>query len=267
MRYVFLLLLTFGVLPVQSQHPRYAGQDSQQELSAADSARAARFRLAQSFSNAAQLERAIAILEDLYGAYPTDEHYFNALKDAYEAVKRYTDAIVLAEAAIARSGAQAKPGLVAERARLRYLSGDESGALTDWNGILFAPEAEVHHYRLVYESMMQVRLFDRAIVALEHGRTKLQHPKLFQIELAYLHSLLGDHDKAMEEYLGLLHANAQQLNYVRSQLGYSLQQEGAMEASLPIIESRVVQDADNRSFRELYAWMLVGKRRFFARIG
>ncbi len=257
MRCLLFLAFALSALPAQAQRPRVPDRVIQEELSAPDSAHAARFRLAQSFVGAAQIERAIAILEDLYADRPSDNSYYNALKEAYEAVKRYDDAIFLIDGALARDVPGAEHQLVVEKARILYLNGDERGALATWDGVLDSAGDQERLYRLVYESMMQVRLIDRAILALERGRAGTERPELFQTELAYLHSLVGAHDKAMDEYLALLSVNARQINYVRGRLSQALQQEGAMEASLPIIDARVRHNPDIRSFRELFAWMLM----------
>ena len=257
MRYLLILVLIAPILPAAAQRPRAPTREVQKELSPSDSAYAARFRLARSFLGAAQIERAIAILEDLHVERPGDASYYNELKGAYESVKRYDDAIRMVDRWLARNVPGAEPQLLAEKARLRYLSGDEQDARAVWDRVLGRADADERIFRLVYESMMQVRLIDRAILALQRGRAALQRPELFQTELAYLHGLVGDHDLAMEEYLALLQASAQQINYVRARLSQTLQQDGAMKAALPIIRARVAQRPDYRSFRELYAWMLV----------
>ena len=256
MRCLLLLTTILMALPAAAQRPRSVLPLTREALSPADSARATRFALAQSFLNAAQIERAIVILEDLIAEKPNDHAYYEALKEAYESVKQYENAIGLVNERLDLNRPGTAPLLMVERARLRYLNGDEAGALDSWDAVLVSAGDQERLYRLVYESMMQVRLIDRAIIVLERGRASTKRPELFQTELAYLHGLVGAHDLAMAEYLALLKANARQINYVRSRLSQALQQEGAMESSLPIVRTHVAQQPSNRSFRELYAWML-----------
>ena len=257
MRYLALLCLLTLTAAAAAQRPSRVTSEIRQEISSEDSLFMARLNLARSLTGGGQIDRGIAVLEDLHRERPADVVVFETLLGAYESVKRYEEALTMIGAAIARRPRGADPDLRAEMARLYYLSGQEQGALGAWHSILDATEDLERHHRLVYESMMRVRLIDKAITVLERGRARTGRPELFQTELAYLHGLVGAHDKAMEEYLDLLQANERQLNYVRGRLSQSLQQQDALETSLPIVADRVQQYPGHRSYRELYAWMLV----------
>ena len=257
MRCFLLLTVLFLSSSTYAQRSRVPLRPVQDDISAADSARIARYNLAQSFLNAAQFDRAIALLEDLYVDHPGNHQYFRTLKEAYEAVKRYEDAITLTDAALQRFVPTGQHELMADKARLLFLNGDEPEALATWDAVLDDAPRHERLYRLVYESMLQVRLIDRAIVVLQRGRTALERHELFQTELAYLYSLAGSHEKALNEYLALLVSNPRQISYVRGRLSQSLQQAGAMETSLPLLRDHVENAPFRRSFRELYAWMLV----------
>ncbi len=261
MRLILTAVLAVQVTQAAAQRPARPRQqiqpEIQQEVRPEDRAYADRLRLAESFLGAAQIERAIAMLEDLLTEQPHDAYAIHVLKGAYEAVKRYDDAIALVDRTLEQSLPSGALPHKADRARLLHLSGRQPEALEAWHSVLDEATLDERVYRLVYESMMEVRLIDPAIEILERARNDLVRPDLFQADLAYLHSLVGAHDKAMHEYLALLSANERQLGYVRGRLGQSLQQEGAMEASLPIIEAHVAAQPAVRSFRELLAWMLV----------
>ena len=96
------------------------GQSFAQDV---DSSGVGRFQLAESFMRAAQYERAIALLEDLYEGSPGTHVFYERLREAYESVKRYDAAISLIDKKIA---SETSPTIyVADKARLQFLKGDE----------------------------------------------------------------------------------------------------------------------------------------------
>ena len=252
--FVLLLLLSFAG-SVVAQRPPAPQRAAAPQITGADSVQAARFQLAESLVRAAQFERAIILLEDLFAASPEAEELYALLKNTYEAVKRYDDALALLEGALEGANGLQAETLLSEKARLLYLSGDEQGAFTLWESALDRAADQQHAYLTIYNSLMQVRLLDRAINTLTRGREDTRQPALFQAELAYLYSLVGQHELAMEEYLGLLDSNERQLNYVRNRLNRSLEQEGALEASIAATERRAAEAPLSRSLGDLLAWL------------
>ena len=89
-----------------------------------------RFQLAESFLRAAQYERAIGMLEDLYAESPGTHVFYERLREAYENVKRYDAAIALVDEKIASE--TAPTSYYTEKARLLFLKGDEAGARVQW---------------------------------------------------------------------------------------------------------------------------------------
>ncbi len=218
-----------------------------------DSTLVARFQLAESYLRAGQFDRAISLLEDLYEASPATHVFYEKLKEGYENVKQYDEAIALVDKRIALD---ANPVvLLSEKARLYFLKGEEQSAYDTWDEAIATAPNHVNTYRVIYQSLSRVRLFERAVKILEEGRVKLNSKDHFQMDLAYLYSLTNAHDKAMQEYLALLSNNERQLSFVRSRLGRFINQEGVLDKGIPIVET-VVRDAPlNRSFRELLGWL------------
>ena len=221
-----------------------------------DSSKAARYQLATEYMRGAQFNRAIPLLEDLYQEQPETIVFFKRLKEAYENVKRYDDTIRLIDEALERDSQDALT-LTVDKARLYYLAGKDEHASSLWETVLDYSQGSESIYRLVYNSLLEVRLLDRAINVLLRGRADNEHSILFQPELAHLYSLTGQHEKAMEEYLGLLALNKRQINYVRGRLSRSIKQEGALDASLRMTSRYVASNPEDSTARDLLSWLYI----------
>ena len=247
----FVILIGLGGVQAQAQRV----QVRRSPPTNIDSTLVARFQLADTYLRGAQYDRAIALLEDLYATSPTTYVFYDKLKEAYENVKRYDDAIALVEDRLRQQATGDPTTLLSDQAQLFFLKGNEQTAYTLWDEALAGSPKNQNAYRIIYSSMLQVRLFDKAIEVLEQGREATGQPTLFQADLAYLYSVTGLHEQAMEEYLGLLALNERQLNYVRNRLSRSLAQEGALSASIGVAERSVRKAPLNRGYRELLAWL------------
>ena len=216
-----------------------------------DDSQVGRFQLAESFLRAAQYERAIGMLEDLYAESPGTYVFYERLREAYENVKRYDAAIALIDEKIASESAPT--AYYTEKARLLFLKGDEAGARVQWQRAIETNPNSPSVYLLVYSSLNQLRLFDYAIEVLEAGRASINNDTLFQTDLALLYNLTSQHGKAVEKYLELLALNQNQLNYVKTQLSGFLNTPEAIAESTEIAQAGVANNPLNRSYRELLA--------------
>ena len=245
--YVFCLVM--GVLSTRET-----------EAQRIDSTLVMRYQLADSYLRAGQFDRAITMLQDLYEESPSTYVFFDKLKEAFESVKRYDEAIALVDGHFARDGNAI--ALTAEKARLLFLKGDEQLAYATWEEAIAIAPSQMNTYRVVYQSLTNVRLFERSVAVLEQAREALPGEDHFQVDLAWLYGLTGEHDKSMQEYVGILSKNERQLSYVRSRLSRFIEQEGVLEAGIPIVETAVRQEPLNRAFRELLGWLFLESKQF-----
>jgi tetratricopeptide (TPR) repeat protein len=218
----------------------------------ADSMQVRRFQLADSYLRAGQTDRAITLLEDLYAENPDTYAFYSKLKEAYESVKRYDDAVALVDERLAQDRTAVR---LSEKARLTYLSGDEEAAFATWDEALATAPDQATTYRIVYQALVDARRFERAIDVLEQGRTQLGQSDEFRIQIAYLYSLTGQHTAAINEYLALLSDNERRLGFVRSRLSTFIQQDDALSASIEGVETAVRTNPMNLAYRELLAWL------------
>jgi tetratricopeptide (TPR) repeat protein len=247
-----LLLLLSGVLLGVLAPPMLAQRLQVRPGGSVDSSQVARYTLAETYLRAGQFDRAIRLLEDLYADSPDTYVFFDKLLEAYESVKQYDDAIGLVDDRMANSPRTER--LRVEKARLQYLKGDEQGALDTWHAVLEGATSS-SRYRMVYASMIDVRLFDEAARVLEAGRTAVDDPALYRTELAYLYSLNGRHQRAASEYTALLAETPNKLSFVRNRLSRFVDQEGALDSTITVLEEAVHKEPLNRAYRELLGWL------------
>lgn len=240
---LLLLAVGWGFLQTPSAHAQNT-----------DSTQVARFQLADAFLRAGQFDRAVNLLEDLYASQPGNYAFYSKLREAYESVKRYDDAVNLINS---RLDANRTPTLLSDLARVYYLQDDEERAYETWDEAIAVAPSEPNTYRVVYQSLLDVRQFERAIEILERAREATGNPDIFRTDVAYLFNLTGRHDEAMEEYLAILRTNEQQVGFVRSRLSRFVEQEEALRSSIGVAARAVRQEPLNRAIRELLGWLYI----------
>ncbi|WP_243664823.1 tetratricopeptide repeat protein, partial [Rhodothermus marinus] len=175
-----------------------------------------RYRTAEQLLRSGQYQQALPLLESLYRERPDVYVFYDRLKQVYENLKRYDDALRLIES---RLDARApNPALLAEKGRLLYLKGDEAGAEAAWEAAIQAAPQQSGTYRVVYQTLLELRRFDEAIRVLERARRTLANPSVFLLDLAYLYSLDGRYEEAMESYREFLQQDARRLGFVQTRL-------------------------------------------------
>jgi tetratricopeptide (TPR) repeat protein len=217
-----------------------------------DSTQLRRFRTADARLQAGKFKDAIRILEELYEESPNNSSFYRKLKEAYESVKRYDDALALVEE---RMGSTPTPSLLSEKARLLYQKGARDQAEQAWTAAVSAAPDRPTTYRIVYQTLVEVRRFKQAIDVLRQARQRLDNDALFRTELAYLYGLDGQHAEAMREYVALLDQSPGRVGLVRNRLQTFVEQGEGVEASIQVLTGAVEEAPLNPAYRELLAWL------------
>ena len=241
-----LVLLAMGLLGIGGFSGNYA------HAQPADSTQLRRYRMADTRLQAGKYKEAIKILESLHQESPDNPSFYRKLKDAYESVKRYDDALRLVES---RLNDNPSPSLLSEKARLLYQKGAEKKAASTWDqAIRLAPDRATT-YRIVYQTLVEVRRFRQAIDVLQKARNTLNNEAIFRTELAYLYGLDGQHGNAMREYVALLEQSPARLALVRNRLQTFVEQGEGINASVEVLREAVEDHPLNPAYRELLAWL------------
>jgi len=218
----------------------------------ADSTQLRRFQRANAHVRSGDYERAIKLLKNLYADAPQNTAFYRKLKDAYESVKRYDDAIRLVDD---RIGDSPTVPLLSEKARLQYQKEAIETANETWDRALRLAPNNPQTYRTVYETLIDLRHFRKAIAVLKQGRSTLEQPDAFRTELAYLYGLDGQFRKSMREYVELLAEAPKRVGYVQNRLRTFVEQDQGIAASIAVLNQTVEDAPLNRAYRELLAWL------------
>jgi tetratricopeptide (TPR) repeat protein len=237
---VLLLSFVFGIFapPLHAQQP--------------DSAQLKQFQRANEYVRAGQTERAIKLLEDLYAESPKNTAFYRKLKEAYENVKQYDDALRLVNE---RMETSPTVSLLSQKARLLYLKGEVEQANETWDRAIRQAPNRVQTYQRVYRTLVDLRHFRKAISVLEEGRATLDRPNAFRTELAQLFGLDGQFEEAMQEYTELLAEAPQRVSFVQTRLQTFVEQGQGIEASIRVLQETIEDSPLNPAYRQLLAWL------------
>jgi tetratricopeptide (TPR) repeat protein len=227
----------------------------------ADSTLLRQFQRANAYLQAGKTDQAIKLLEGLYTSAPTNTAFYRKLKEAYQSVKRYDEAIRLVED---RIGDDPTVSLLSEKARLQYQKGTIETANETWDRALRLAPNKPQTYRTVYETLVDIRHFQKAIEVLTQGRSAIDRPTAFRTELAYLYGLDGQFEKAMREYVQLLAESPGRVGYVQNRLRTFVEQDRGIEASIEVLRETVRESPLNRAYRQLLAWLYMEQNNYAA---
>ena len=262
---VLVLSAGFYSLPAEAQRTPPAPpslSDGPLRTSPVDTQISALFQLADQYLRSDQIDRAVALMEDLYADEPASLPVVTKLKQVYTAARQFDNIVTLVEQRIEREGPSMN--LYAELGMALHHAGRTEEALEAWtSAVSAAPNAEMT-YRIVANHMGQARLYENAASALLHGREHLGDSLLYRAELANLYGHAANYEAAAAEYLALLTDNPDSANLVRARLTRLIDAEGAVDAFSAAVARAVRQNPLNRAYRELAAWIALERGDFWA---
>lgn len=219
-----------------------------------------KFRLAQSFEQAGEYDRAVRLYEDLANADSLNYTYFDGLRRCYEQLKNYHAAI-----AIILRRLKYQPNdinLMASLGGIYYKAGSEQEADSAWNATLAFLPTNFASYIVVATVQSENRLFDKAIATYLQGRKKIGDPSLFVGELAALQSLMMNYSEATREYITMLSLNEHQLDFIESRLSTYTSKEEGLVAATKVAEEAVAHQRNTIVLQRLLLWLYMEGKQF-----
>jgi tetratricopeptide (TPR) repeat protein len=219
-----------------------------------------KLRLATSFEEADEWERAVTLYEELYKSDPMNYTFLNSLQRSYTHLKEYEKAISLI-----RRWFIIHPrdlNLLTTLGGLYYDSGNEAAADSVWKSALSIDSHNVQSYRIVANEMMQHRLYEQCIKTYLDGRSISNTDVLFADELGALYAALQQYSSAAQEYLRLIKKRPEQLSFVQSRLSAVILKPEALRAVSEAVNAEVKASPETLALHRLYVWLLMEERRY-----
>jgi cellulose synthase operon protein C len=219
-----------------------------------------KFRLAQSYERSGNFESAVKLYEELYSKDSANLILLDALQRGYTLLKRYDDAIMLLQRRL-----NATPNdmtLLAQLGALYIRKSDEPKAIESWERAIAIEPKREGTYRLVASSMVESRLFDRAVNVYQRGSAACSDPTLFTIDLAYLYAIMLNYTEATREYVNLVRNNSSQLGLAQSQMSLYTSRANGLAAATVVVEQTVKTESNNLTLQQLLSWLYMEGKHF-----
>lgn len=229
---------------------------------AQDAELATKLRLAESFEQAGEWERAATMYESLLETNPQNFVILDGLRRSYTELKQYDKAMDLVRGQLNANPLDAT--LLATLGGLYDLAGQPQKADSTWHIIIRKDVRNANLYRLVAAQLIDHRQYDRAITIYQEGRTATGNNNLFIEELASLFAALHQYESATNEYVKIVRANPQQLNYVEARLASFTGSGEGRRAALAVIENEVAKNPGEVFLHSLMAWLHIEGKEFEA---
>ena len=221
---------------------------------------ATKLRLAQSFEQAGEWNRAAAIYESLLAESPQSFVLVDGLRRAYTELKQYDKAIDLI-----RRQLRLTPGdenMMTTLGGLYDLSGDQRGADSLWHLVIMKDVKNAGLYRMVAAKLIDHRQYDRAIQMYLDGRAGTKNDNIFVEELASLYAALHQYEQATTEFIKLLQTNPQQASYVQSRLASFTGRPEGRQAALGVVSGAVRKRPDSVPLHTILARLLIEGKQY-----
>jgi len=213
-----------------------------------------RFRLAKSYEESGDLQKAKQIYEQLVKSVPDNFVYCDALDRIYIQLKEFDNSISLLEQRIKQN-----PQDINLRGMLGssyYQKGDENKAFQIWDEALEQFPQNSFNYRIIANCAIERRVFNKAIEYLTKGRETSDDNFYLSYELANLDALLMRYKDAAEEFCLILSKKPEQLNTIESKISAFINKSEAIEPTIETVE-KWSEDNDNINFKVLLAWLFM----------
>ena len=211
------------------------------------------FRLAQAIEQSQDILQARNLYIDLWSRNQSNYNYFDGVRRTSINLKDYDKAI---EASF--NWLKISPQDISTESSIGgifYLAEKEKKSDSLWNAILQKNKDNEMSYRIVANTQLEYRLFDKAINTFKIGREKTNRPTLFAIELASYYSALMRFEETVKEYLIFLNEQNHQLEFIESRLAQLSLSKENLSAIRNVIKSETEKENTPTVFLRLKQWI------------
>ena len=222
----------------------------------------AKLRLAQSFEQAGEWERAVTMYESLLETNPTNFVVLEGLRRSYTEMKQYDKAVDLVRRQL--TGNPGDENLLSILGGLYDLAGEPQVADSIWHVVINKDAKNPNIYRLITAQLIDHRQYEKAIALYLEGREATKNQNLYTEELASLYGALHQYEAATHEFVRILRTNPQQVTYVQSRLSSFTGREEGRVPALNVIRAEVARFPDEVPLHSVLGWLYMEGKQFDA---
>ncbi len=210
------------------------------------------YRLAQTYEQAGQYQKANEIYEKLYRQNPAVYSYFTGYARTLTALKKYDDAIKICEEKIRENPNDFNAyGLLGS---VYYLKNQRDKAYAVWDEAVKKAGNNPNNYRTIANYAIQSRAMEKAIELLQKGKEKTAAKEIFNFDLASLYSLTMNYEAATKEYCEIIEKNPKQFYVIKNRINSLLASERANKTVVKTIEE-CYEKKETAKIAELLAYV------------
>lgn len=216
------------------------------------------FQLANQLLQEQKYEEALPIFRELNEETPSSYIFFERLTQTLINMKKYDEAIEIAQNQIANDHSVTRTKVVL--AELYHLSGDKQKATETWNEAIEMSDADIQSYYQVAGSMSSRREYNQALKLYEQARRDFSNPDLFTSELANTYLQAGEFRKSVNQYFQVVKNSPGQMGYVQQRFLRMRDDELYETAALELEDFLLDLDRDHIAYSQLYqllSWLLM----------
>ncbi len=195
------------------------------------------FRLAQSYIDAGQIEKAELILKELINKYPTNYTYFDALTKILIRQKKYSEAIYLIENKISETPQDLN--LYGLLGSVYFMADYQEKAYDIWERGLKLSPGLVVAYRIIANYAIESRALDKAIEILQKGKNISNEPEIFSLDLINLFLANLRFENAANEICDLIVKKPDHLANIKVRINYYSDNKNALKKFIDVLENRI----------------------------
>ncbi len=222
------------------------------------SAQATEFRRANQFMQQQNYEEALPIFRELHEENPSTFTFFEHLADCLINLKKYDEAIEIAENNIQNEYSVTRTTI--KLAEIHHLNGNVDEAKQLWQEVLEENPQQIQVIHNVGESMTQRREYMASVELYQQAREDLDNPQLFSNELANSYMQAGLFREAVNEYYRVIKESPQQMSFVQQRFLQMRDDELYNTAALELEDFLLELDTDHLAYTQLYqllSWLLL----------
>lgn len=211
-----------------------------------------KYRLAEGYYKAGDVESAEDILLEIHKNEPTNPKYFTLLIDVMRQQNKFSD---MKDIVIELNKTNPNKNSLNLEAELHWRTGEVDNSNKIWEDLIKKNDKDPNIYSMIAQTQIELQLFEKAISTLKSGRDNLNTEDAFSDALSRLYIATGNYQKGIEEVINLL-LDKKDISLAQGRTFALMTSDEAQNYIDSILEEELSKKPNNFYLLELYAWFL-----------